>query len=301
MDKVKRVKEKYSLELLSNPWVTAVGIGTKIIKGEDTHEFCIKVYVSEKFPEKFLLKYGRDLIIPKEIEGVKTDIEKMSKKVRGFDAVNLPPEHCRRLRPAPGGCSISHYAVKGRGTLGCWVRDRKTGNPLLLSCWHVIANKGMALKGDPILQPSRLDGGKLPDDTIAYLERWVDVKMLGFNLEQCKERIKMALENGIKIPVNLIDAAVATPVSEDVVSYEILGLGAIRNVAETKIGDIIYAWGATSGFIRGRVRAVDVDIFIDYPPIGIVLFKDQVIASASNCFVIHPPKLIEEELDITFP
>jgi len=298
---IKRVKEKYSLTLLSKFMVLAVGIGTKVVKGQDTGEPCIKVYVKKKFPEKFLSNYDKSSIIPCEIDGVKTDVIEMS-EIRQFDITYLPPARRRRLRPAPGGCSISHYAVNGRGTLTCWVKDKKTGEPLLLSCWHVIANKGMGIQGDPILQPGRIDGGKLPEDTIAFLERWVDVKMLGPDLEACKERIRMALENGIKLPINRVDAALATPISDEVVSYEILGIGKPEGVAkEIRRGDIVWKSGATTGVTQGVVQDTNVDIFVWYPPLGTALFIDQVLVSGVNHSIINPPKYVEQELNCTYP
>jgi hypothetical protein len=222
-------------------------------------------------------------------------------ETRQFDVTDLPPERRRRLRPAIGGCSISHYAVNGRGTLGSWVKDKKTSEPLLLSCWHVIANRGMGMYGDPILQPGRLDGGKLPDDTIAFLERWVDVKMLAPDLDKCKERIRMALENEIKIPINRVDVALAKPVSNDVVSYEILGIGKPEDVRRGKRGEIVWKSGATTGMTQGVVQDTDVDIFVWYPPLGVALFMDQLIVTSGNYGVVNPPKYIEQELNCVLP
>jgi hypothetical protein len=302
MKGIKSVKERNSLNLLSKMSVLAVGIGTKVVKGQDTGEPCIKVYVREKYPESFLSRYGKDHLIPKNIEGVKSDVVEMS-ELRQFDVVDVPPEHRRRLRPAPGGCSISHYAVNGRGTLTCWVKDKKTHDPLLLSCWHVIAYKGMGIRGDPILQPGRKDGGKLPDDTIALLERWVDVKMLGPTLDKCKERIRLALENKIEIPINKVDAALAKPVSDDVVSYEILGIGKpkVACVGELRRGAVVLKSGATTGVTRGIVQDTDVDIFVLYPSLGVALFKDQILVTGGgNYAMITPFKYVEQLLNCRY-
>jgi hypothetical protein len=297
---VKRIKGKNSLDLLSKIMVLAVGIGTKVVKGQDTGEPCIKVYVREKHPESFLIRFGKNHVIPSDIEGVKTDVVKIS-ELRRFDVEDVLPEQRRRLRPAPGGCSISHYALNGRGTLGCWVKDKKTSDPLLLSCWHVIAYRGMGMQGDPILQPGRIDGGKLPGDTIALLERWVDVKMLGPDLDKCKERIRMALENGIELPINKVDVALAKPVSTDVVSYEILGVGRPKGVGEARRGDVILKSGATTGVTKGVVQDTDVDIFVWYPPLGVALFMDQILVTGDNYGIITPPKYIEQALNCTLP
>lgn len=299
--KVKRVKERYSLEILSKFMVLGVGIATKVIGRQDTGEPCIKVYVTQKLPDKFLLRYGKDFVISPEIEGVQTDVVEMF-EIRYFETVDLPPERRKRLRPAPSGCSVSHYAVNGRGTLGCWAKDKKTGEPLLLSCWHVIANKGMCLKGDPILQPGRLDGGKLPDDVIAFLERWIDVKMLGPNMSKSKERIRMALDNGIEIPINKVDAALAKPVSYDVVSDEVLGINKPKGgVCRPKRGDKVIGSGATSGAMGGVIGDVDIDIFVSYPPLGIALFKNQIRVTAGSSYgLINPAEYSEDLMNVQF-
>lgn len=299
---VKRVKKKHSLEILSKFMVLAVGIATKVIRGQDSDEPCIKVYVTQKLPEKFLLRYGKDFVISPEIEGVQTDVVEMS-EIRHFETVDLPPERLRRLRPAQSGCSISHYAVNGRGTLGRWAKDKKTDQPLLSSCWHVIANKGMCLRGDPILQPGRLDGGKLPDDVIAFLERWIDVKMLGPDINKSKERIRLALDNDIEIPINKVDAAVAKPVSDDVVTDEVLGIGTLKGgIGRVKRGDRMIGSGASSGVMKAIVRDVDIDIFVSYPPLGTALFRDQILATAGSSYgLFNPAEYLENLLNIRFP
>jgi hypothetical protein len=70
--KVKQIKMKYEKELLGKENVVGVGIGKKNM----TDELCIKVYVTTK-KEKSLLK--QDAIIPKSIEGIKTDIVESGK------------------------------------------------------------------------------------------------------------------------------------------------------------------------------------------------------------------------------
>ncbi len=302
---VKKFKEKFSLSLLSKFMVLGVGIGSKVIKGHDTGELCIKVYVRQKLPDKFLLRYGKDQVILPEIEGVQTDVVEIT-SISQSDTVHLPPRRRRKLRPAPSGCSISHYAVNGRGTLGAWVEDKDTGQPLLLSCWHVIANKGMCMQGDPILQPGRIDGGKVPNDVVAYLERWKDVKILGSDLDKCKERIRMALANGIKIPINFVDAALARPISNDVVTNEVLGISVdrINSAKNVKRGDKVKKSGATTGVTRGIIRDLNVDFFISYPPVGIALFKNQILISVrggySDFGLANPANYLESLMNIKF-
>ena len=193
----------------------------------------------------------------------------------------VDPRRTERWRPAPGGVSVGHYQLRGAGTLGRWNRDPETGEPLLESCWHILTNYGRGRKGDPILQPATIDGGTVENDTIAYLDRWIDVHMLGPNLGEAKSNLKFLVDTQRKIPINHVDVAFAKPVSEDVVSYEILDLGIPKGIVTpqrqslSSLGTWVVKSGRTTGVTRGRISAVDVDIFIGYPT-GVALFLDVV-------------------------
>lgn len=67
LEQVKQVKAKHEHHLLEMENVVGVGIGKK----NRTLEVCIKVYVTIKKPENAL---AQDDIIPKVIEGIKTDV-----------------------------------------------------------------------------------------------------------------------------------------------------------------------------------------------------------------------------------
>ena len=71
MEEVRRVKERREAELMKKAGVTGCAIGYKQVNGERTDELGIVCYVTEKKPEGKLRK--RD-IIPKEIEGIPTDV-----------------------------------------------------------------------------------------------------------------------------------------------------------------------------------------------------------------------------------
>jgi hypothetical protein len=71
MDVIRRVKQAHEQRLLSLPGVTGVDIGYKIVNGQKTNELVIRIYVEEKKDED---KLPAEQIIPKEIEGVKTDV-----------------------------------------------------------------------------------------------------------------------------------------------------------------------------------------------------------------------------------
>ncbi len=73
-------------------------------------------------------------------------------------------ERAVKMRPALPGSSIGHYKISA-GTFGVVVRDKNSGEKLILSNNHILANgsngsDGRASVGDAILQPGPYDGGK---------------------------------------------------------------------------------------------------------------------------------------------
>ena len=88
MEEIRRIKEAHEHRLLSIPGVTGVDIGYKIVKGKKTNELAILVYVEEKKNDDML---PVEQIIPKEIEGVKTDVIRRS--FAPFDGQNEAIDH----------------------------------------------------------------------------------------------------------------------------------------------------------------------------------------------------------------
>ena len=132
---VKQQLQLASEQLLRRQNVLATGIGYKSVEGKATSELAIICSVASKKP---LSRLSKNDIIPRQIDGVPTDVYPS-----GIFRTHSSPTG--RLRPVPGGCSISHTEVSA-GTLGCWV---KRGNQLyLLSNNHVIANSNEASAGD---------------------------------------------------------------------------------------------------------------------------------------------------------
>jgi len=67
--------------------------------------------------------------------------------------------HIRRFDPIQGGISVGNAWLPGSGTLGGKVVDRRTGDQMLLSNWHVLAGRWWIGAGTSVCQPGRLDGG----------------------------------------------------------------------------------------------------------------------------------------------
>ena len=154
----------------------------------------IRVYVLQD-------EYDRTIPdIPKIMAGFPIEVI----PIPGFAPLNDPDYRTKRFRPVVGGVSAAHTGVSA-GTVGAVIRDRKTGNKLFLSNNHVFANTSSktnyrAREGDSIIQPGIADGGSI-SDTIATLYKWVPFNDKG---------------------TNIVDAALAMPISQDIASPYIL-------------------------------------------------------------------------------
>ncbi len=163
-------QKQFQLQLLAKAGVVGVAVGYRDVKGQLTDELVLVALVEQKKPKDMLTP---DDLVPEEIQGAKTDVIEIG-VVR---AQNISPRD--KWRPVmPGGISIGHYKVTA-GTLGVMVKDRTTGDRLILSNNHVLANSNDAFVGDPILQPGAVDRGQLPADIIGRLERFVPLRYVG--------------------------------------------------------------------------------------------------------------------------
>ena len=162
---IRKIKEQYKNEILLKPNVVGVGVGYRVVGGRETDELSLVALVRRKLPLTSLAPHAQ---IPKEVDSVPVDVRQV-----GF--VRAQQTRQERWRPAPGGVSIGHFQITA-GTLGCVVRDRRSGVRLILSNNHVLANSNNASPGDPILQPGPYDGGSQDRDVIARLERFVKLQ-----------------------------------------------------------------------------------------------------------------------------
>ncbi len=152
--------------LLDKQNVVGVAVGYKNATGENTGDVAVVVLVEQKKPLAALTAQD---VIPKELEGMKTDVVEV-----GYLRAQQTARD--RYRPViPAGVSIGHYKITA-GTLGAVVKDRTTGATLILSNNHVLANSNDASIGDDVLQPAAMDGGHLPADVVAKLERFVRLR-----------------------------------------------------------------------------------------------------------------------------
>jgi hypothetical protein len=168
IEEVKQVKTQSVKAFKKKLNVNGVAVGHKIVNGKDTGELCVTILVTKKVAQSQL---SRKDLVPQTIDGITTDVREVGRIV-AFKA------RTDRWRPAPGGVSIGHYLITA-GTLGAFVKDTTTGETLILSNNHVMANINGATKGDAIIQPGAADGAIYPDDRIATLERFIPIQFPG--------------------------------------------------------------------------------------------------------------------------
>ncbi len=244
-------------------WITAggiqgLGIGNKITDGEMQKDLVLKVYVTEKLPEAKLKSTRK---VPRKIDvygigELPTDVEAIG--------VMRHEANTTRVRPAIPGFSIGHVKITA-GTFGCLVHKKDDKKTLyILSNSHVLANQGVAKKGDKVIQPGRADGGAAPKDVIGKLANWqpFDFAKTGYP--------------------NLVDAAIAAVKSKDVTSAIRL-IGVPKGTNTVQRDDQVQKTGRTTDYTVGIVKDVNYRTTLPYNKpgggTGRVRFSDQVLCT----------------------
>ncbi|NOZ00109.1 MAG: hypothetical protein GXP40_13055 [Chloroflexi bacterium] len=281
LNDAKRVKTLHYETLFAKPNVVGVGVGYKDVRGEQTGEVCVKVLVRRKLPRAALTSAD---MVPRELDGIRTDVI----QVGDLRALLSPTD---RWRPAPGGVSIGHYRITA-GTLGCVVRDRESGERLILSNNHVLANSNDAQHGDPILQPGPADGGQVETDTLAKLARFCPIQfdttpgtcdlakgyaLLGNAIAQAVGSSHRLDVKRVSRAVNHVDAAVARPVTDSDVLDRILTIDNVPGTLPAELGMPLCKSGRTTGFTTGQVRVLDATVTISYGELRTATFEEQII------------------------
>ena len=279
---VRAARALYEAELLDRANVVGVAVGRKVVGGRETDDPCVVVYVDHKEEEPRLRRHD---VVPKDLDGVRTDVVETG-RFRALGLLEtLAVSHTAKVRPAPGGVSIAHEKVTA-GTLGI-VAHRTTGEAVILSNNHVLANSNDAKTGDRILQPGPHDGGR-PQDGIAELADFVPIQFSERELGGLGRLLERALRPFLapigldvrRLPsgrTNLVDAAIARPLAADLVAPDILEIGRVAGTADAALGARVKKSGRTTGLTRGRVTALDASVEVDYGGKS-ALFRGQVVS-----------------------
>lgn len=275
-------------ELAKTDNVVGVGRGLKWVRGENTGREATVVLVRKKYPKGDL---SRAAVLPRTIGGTVTDVVEVG------DIRLLAAERTGTVRPAQPGVSIGHYQVSA-GTFGAVVHDRATGEKLILSNNHVLANMTdgideRAKAGDIILQPGVYDGGDSKAAVIGHLRRFVPLyretimsqcwianlfaavlnKAIG--LFQPHYRVELLRESE---RVNMVDCAVAAPVTPETIVPEILGIGPLVGIKEAVPAMAVKKSGRSSGLTESIVLATNVTLRVGVSPGTFGVFAEQVLA-----------------------
>ncbi len=145
--------------------ITGFDVGYRWNAGKRTDEICARIHVVAKVP---VAELDAAEVFPAEINGVPLDIIQGPYRV---SRTTMPTDHRTRSPYLMGGLSCGRVNG-GTGTIGALVIDKRSGQPALLSNWHVLAGAN-AQVGDPVLQPGQVDSGVPVRDQVARLSRWM--------------------------------------------------------------------------------------------------------------------------------
>ncbi len=293
-------------DLLRRRGVVGVAIGFRNYKEQVTDQLAMAVLVEQKKPIEAL---SAEELIPRDVNGARTDVVEIGK----LEALVNPRD---RFRPnIPAGVSIGHYKVTA-GTLGAVVFDRSTGEPLLLSNNHVLANSNEAEIGDVILQPGPTDHGARPEDTVAQLHRFEQLRfyqdpslapapivpplfpaggcdivelfvtvgnLLGRFSGSSKRLTSMpapqAQSEAPLIYPNKVDAALARPNNPMLFQQTIADIGRPNGTKAAQIGMEIRKHGRTTGYTEGTVTLMNATVDVAYGEALQARFTGQVICT----------------------
>jgi len=270
--RISEIQDRNQGDLLALENVVGVAPSLKVKAGKPSKKWALSVLVEKKQPENKLAKADR---VPGSVDGVPTDVLEVGK----IEALtfNAP------VQPAVPGFSIGHQNITA-GTFGCVVRDIRrcccnfekecgcspareecSGDYLILSNNHVLANTNQGEIGDLILQPGPFDGGVFPSDGYAELERFEPIALSPF----------------FPAPgYNLVDAACARPFDYRNLTTSIIGQIMPRGVDQALIGMPVIKVGRTTEVTTGFVIATNATINVGYGPSGVAQFRHQIITTA---------------------
>ncbi len=239
-------------DAFEDPNIVAIGISEKVTEKKATGTLSLTFYVERKIPRS---KVKPGALIPpvvavRDDRAVFTDV-----KAIGI----IAPQVRRKARPIQSGFSVGHVDTTA-GTIGAIVK--KGGKYYVLSNSHVLAQSGLAKKGDLVLYPGSADDGTVPKHVIGKLARFVPFRQGDDYL-------------------NHVDAALAEIAKSRLtdLDFSILGLqGPARTIAPQR-GMKVVKRGRTTGETEGVIQDVNFRLIIDYEGVGKVGFLDQVLCT----------------------
>jgi hypothetical protein len=195
-------------------------------------EIAIRIHVHKKLfgvQLETASNMGITTPIPESIGGFQTDVPQGSYYARFFGWWMPRVPRAMRSNPMRGGISISNASQYTYATLGGLVRDRTSGEEMILSNWHVLAGDWSARPGLGILQPGRLDGGTSLDLVANYTRDVMDLNL---------------------------DAAVASLRGNRQLVNDQIELGPLKGLAKAQLGMNVTKSGRRTGITQARVTGL---------------------------------------------
>lgn len=269
------------------PGVVEVGVGMKERGNQLTDQIAFRVYVEEKRPEHEL---GADQVVPREIDGFRTDVIKVRRRVKiiGFNDV----DDVARYKPRVGGIRIQNDNQAGSGTLGCFCRRNDDSKVVLLSNHHVLFTPN---EDDPT--------------------RWMPMKNKTRVAQPLYETYCCCSCNTVGTVLdgdNDLDCAIAS--LDDGVPYipkvrqikkpdNTLELNGFLSGAGAPVsGESVWKVGARTGLTRGHLGEVHPNLDLEMHPDGFPYFANHgdsgsVVVSLATGNVVGLLKSIDNEID----
>jgi len=163
-----------------------------------------------------------------------------------------------RQRPCAGGNSVGNPRYNNAGTLGAPITIQgDSSNLYFLSNWHVLVG-GSGKRGDALIQPARLDGGRMPADKIGILHWFA----LNANL----------------------DAAIGKADKKTLLRMGTRCYGNVTGVGQAAVGMSVKKCGRTSRATSGTIRSVNATVRVSGYPSGTMTFTNQI----QTTFMLRP-------------
>ena len=237
---------------VTDDWLTQAGVVGTAIGVDGKGRAVLKVYVTD----------FAQASVPGFTSGVQV-VTEFTEPFVALPAADVDPKR-GFPRPVPIGVSAGHGDVTA-GTLGARVTDGT--NVYALSNNHVFAANNGGKKGDNLLQPGVVDGGRDPADAFATLYDYEPIRFCGT----------------FTCPRNKLDAAIALTSTENV-GFETPegGYGAPRSTTqEADLGLSVQKFGRTTGHTVGRVTGINATIDVGYRT-GKARFEGQIVITGSG-------------------
>lgn len=244
MESLKAFVRKEGPGFLARSNVTSIGIGYKVVGGRTTDRLSVQFTVGRKVAPEALQSIGaEELPAAVLVDGIEvpTDVlqrsyGKAAREVRLEEKMDAAAARKAVVDPVVPGVSVGNRTVSA-GTVGCVVYDSGSGEPYILSNWHVLQGPRGAI-GDLVVQPGPHDDNRVDRNGIGVLVR----SHLGA----------------------AGDCAVAS-VDKRGLEPAVLDLGvAVKRVGEAELGDRVVKSGRTTDVTYGLVTRVHATVKIDY-------------------------------------